>query len=113
MHVAGFAPATMLLAAVSFRAQPHKRGELLSVVDDIVLRMRQAPGCGRARLLVDADDSNAFQLESEWQALDTAERFFESREFQIFKGIRILLRDEPVMVLDEVQSRTTRTVRAR
>jgi hypothetical protein len=39
--------------------------------------------------------------------------FFNSREFQIFKGIRILLRDEPVIVLDEVRCRVTRLLRAR
>ncbi len=89
---------SMLLASVSFRAQPHKREEILSAVDEMVERMRQAPGCGRCRLLVDTDDPNAFTLESEWQSAAAADAFFESREFQIFKGIRILLRDEPLIV---------------
>ena len=101
---------SMLLASVSFRAQPHKREEILSVVDEMVERMRQAPGCSRCRLLVDTDDSNAFTLESEWQASTAADAFFESREFQIFKGMRILLRDEPLIVFDEIRSRTTRLI---
>ena len=67
--------------------------------------MRSASGCARSRLLEDADDPNAFTVLSEWQSADTADAFFSSRDFQIFKGIRILLRDEPVIVLDEVQSR--------
>jgi len=103
----------MILASVSFRAQPHKRAEILSAIDPAVERMRQAPGCGRCRLLVDTEDSNAFTLASEWQSMFAANAFFESRDFQIFKTIRILLRDEPLIVFDEVQSRVTRLVRAR
>jgi quinol monooxygenase YgiN len=103
----------MLLATVSFRAQPHKRGEILSAIDETVARMRQAPGCGRCRLLVDTEDPNAFTLASEWQSTASAETFFDSREFQIFKGIRILLRDEPMIILDEVASRVTRLIRGR
>jgi quinol monooxygenase YgiN len=102
----------MLLASMSFRAQPHKRAEVLSAVDETVRRMRGASGCARSRLMADADDPNAFTVFSEWQSTDTADVFFSSREFQIFKGIRILLRDEPVIVFDEVRSRVTRLLRA-
>jgi quinol monooxygenase YgiN len=103
----------MLLATVSFRAQPHKRAELLSAIDETAERMRHAPGCQRCRLLVDNEDSNAFMLASEWQTLFAAEAFFASRDFQVFKGIRILLRDEPVMIFDDVRSRVTRLIHAR
>jgi len=103
----------MLLASISLRAQPHKRGEILTAVDEMVERMRQANGCGRSRLVVDSEDPNAFTIESEWQTPLAADTFFDSREFQIFKGIRILLKDEPVMTLDEVRARTTRVIRTR
>jgi len=103
----------MLLASINFRAQPHKRAELLSAVDDIIEHMRQASGCGRCRLLVDSEDPNSFSVISEWQMARDADAFFDSREFQIFKGVRILLRDEPVMVRDEVASRVTSLIRAR
>jgi quinol monooxygenase YgiN len=102
----------MLLVSVTFRAQPHKRGEILSAVDETVERMRQAPGCGRCRLMVDTEDPNAFTLSSEWLSMTTADAFMSSRGFQIFKGIRMLLRDEPIIVIDEVQSRVTRLIRA-
>jgi|SRR5689334_11849205 quinol monooxygenase YgiN len=103
----------MLLASVSFRAQPHKRGEVLSAVDETAERMRQAEGCQRVRLLVDNEDPNAFTLASEWDSFVAAETFFASREFQMFKGVRILLREEPVVVFDDVRSRVTRLIRAR
>jgi quinol monooxygenase YgiN len=74
--------------------------------------MRTTSGCARSRLFEDADDPNAFTLLSEWHSAATADIFFNSRDFQIFKGIRILLRDEPVIVFDEVQSRMVRLLRA-
>jgi len=101
----------MLLASIGFRVQPHKRDEVLSAADETVRRMRSATGCARSRLLADADDPNAFTMLSEWQSADTADVFFNSRDFQIFKGIRILLRDEPVIVFDEVHSRIVRLLR--
>ena len=106
------APA-MLLASIGFRVHPHKRDEALSAVDDTVRRMRTAPGCARTRLLADTEDPYTFTVFSEWQTAASADSFFASREFQIFKGIRILLRDEPVMTLDEVRARTTRVIRTR
>jgi quinol monooxygenase YgiN len=102
----------MLLASIGFRVQPHKRSEALSAVDETVRRMRITSGCARSRLLEDADDPNAFMLLSEWHSVATADLFFNSRDFQIFKGIRILLREEPVIVLDEVQSRMVRLLRS-
>lgn len=114
-HIMGTAPdgstQGMFLASIGFRIQPHKRDEVLSAVDETVRRMRQASGCARSRLMADAEDPNAFTVLSEWQSADTADTFFSSRDFQIFKGIRILLRDEPVLVLDDVRSRVTRLLR--
>ena len=64
------------------------------------------------RLLVDTENPNVFTLSSEWEAAD-ANAFIESREFQIFKSIRILLREEPVVTMDEIRSRATRLIRSR
>jgi quinol monooxygenase YgiN len=102
----------MLLASIGFRVQPHKRSEALSAVEETVRRMRITSGCARSRLLEDSDDPNAFMLLSEWHSTATADLFFNSRDFQIFKGIRILLREEPVIVFDEVQSRMVRLLRS-
>lgn len=108
----GSAARGVLLASVGFRVQPHKRDEVLSAVDETVRRMRIAAGCARSRLMVDADDPNTFTMISEWQSVDTAQVFFSSRDFQVFKGMRILLRDEPVIVFDEVHTRVVRLLRA-
>ncbi len=111
MTVAAEVGTGMLLASIAFRAQPHKRAEVLSAVDETLRHMRGAPGCARTRLMADADDPNTFMVLSEWRSASSADSFFDSREFQIFKGIRILLRDEPVIVLDEVRSRVMRLLR--
>jgi quinol monooxygenase YgiN len=102
----------MLLASISFRIQPHKRAEALSAVDALVQRMRTADGCARSRVLSDSEDQNLFVVASEWSDANTAEAFFGSREFQIFKGVRILMREEPFIVLDDVRARVTRLMRA-
>jgi quinol monooxygenase YgiN len=104
--------AGLLLASVAFRIQPHKREEVLSAVDDTLRRMREAPGCMRSRLLADAEDPSTFTVVSEWRSADCADGFFNSRAFRMFYGLRILLRDEPVIVLDDIRSRVTRLLRA-
>ena len=102
----------MLLASISFRVQPHKRAEALSAVDALVEWMRAAEGCARSRVLSDSEDQNLFMVASEWQDANAAEAFFGSRQFQIFKGVRILMREEPFIVLDDVRARVTRLMRA-
>lgn len=98
----------MLVASISFRVQPHKRAEALSAVDALAQRMRSLPGCARSRVLTDSDDVNALVMASEWHDAEAVEAFFDSREFQIFKGVRFLLRDEPFIVIDDVRARATR-----
>ena len=51
-------------------------------------------------------------IASEWSDADAAEAFFGSREFQIFKGVRILMREDPFITLDDVRARVTRLLRA-
>lgn len=97
----------MLVATIGFRAQPHKRAEVLDAIDEIVERMRKAAGCCRSRLLMDTDDPNVYALVSEWLSGEHADTFFNSRDFQIFRGIRVLLKDEPAIIMDEVHTRTT------
>jgi quinol monooxygenase YgiN len=109
LHPLDFA---MLLATISFRVQPHKRAEALCAVDSLVQRMRMVHGCARSRILADTEDQNLFMLASEWNDAAAAEAFLSSREFQIFKGVRILMRDEPFIVLDDVRTRVTRLMRA-
>jgi quinol monooxygenase YgiN len=101
----------MLLATLCFRVLPHKRAEGLGAIDMLAGHMRSAVGCGRSRVMNDTEDINAFVLLSEWKESGHADTFFSSREFQIFKGIRILLRDEPYIVLDDVRTRMTRMMR--
>jgi quinol monooxygenase YgiN len=102
----------MLLASIIFRVQPCKLAEALSAVDDLAHVMRATQGCSRSRVLSDSDDPNSYILASEWCDTNAAEAFFGSRHFQIFKGIRILMREEPFIVLDDVRARVTRLMRA-
>jgi hypothetical protein len=44
---------------------------------------------------------------SEWSSGEEASAFLNSREFQLFRGIQILLRGRPLVVFDEVRNRQT------
>jgi quinol monooxygenase YgiN len=103
----------ILLARTCFRVKPYKRAEVLSAVDETVERMRRASSCRHCQLLVDSEDANTFCLLSEWRSASDADEFFSSREFQIFRHIRILLQEEPVILLDQVEARETRVIEAR
>jgi len=98
----------MVITWLHFRTQPHKQAEILSAVDQLVVHMLRARGCARGRVLSDLEDSNAFLIVSEWASLDDVNAFLASREFRIFRGIRMLLRGQPTFVLDEVRHRVTR-----
>ncbi len=100
----------MVRVSLRIRMRPHKRDEALNAIDALAERMRHAPGCSRCALLTEVEDHNSVALESEWTDMKSAEAFFDSRELQILRGIRILLRDEPLIVLDDVRERVTRMI---
>jgi quinol monooxygenase YgiN len=99
-------------ASLCFRVRPHKAQEVLSAMEVLADRMRRAPGCARSRLLADVEDPCSYTLTSDWEDSAAADAFMESRDFLVFRGIRILLREEPYLVLDEVRSQVTRLLRA-
>ena len=101
----------MVLLSFAFRTQSNKRDEVLSAVDGAVERLRHLPGCSRGRLFADSEDPDSFTLVSEFASVDQADVFLACKEFQVLKGIRMLLRDEPIVVLDDVRTRLTRLVR--
>jgi len=101
----------MVLVWISLRAQAHKRPEVISAVDALIERMRRATGCGRGQLYVDSEDPQALTLLSEWDTIEDAETFLSSKLVQAFRGIRILLRGEPLIVFDVLQARVTRLFR--
>jgi quinol monooxygenase YgiN len=89
----------VVTTSLSFRVQPQSLGEVLSVVGEIAERMRRSTGCRHSRLFSDVDDPHAFVFVSEWPDTHSAKMFFLSREFRVFRGIRLLLRNEPLVVL--------------
>jgi quinol monooxygenase YgiN len=96
----------MVRASVAFSVRLPKRSEALSAFDSLGDVMRRAPGCSAIRLLSDQEDGSAFEIVSEWSDADDAEAFFASDDFRLFRGIRILLASDPLIVLDHVRSRT-------
>ena len=96
----------MQVASVTLRVDQRKRSEALSAIDALMRHMRAWPGCLTCRLYVDATDGTELVLMSEWDERRDVEEFLASRDFLILKGMRILLREDPQALLDDVRSRT-------
>jgi quinol monooxygenase YgiN len=96
----------MQVASVTLRVHQRKRVEALSAIDELMRHMRASPGCVSCRLLVDAVDGTDLTLISEWDDRRDVETFLGSRNFLILTGMRILLREDPQAVLDDVAVRT-------
>lgn len=100
----------MFITWLHFRAQPHKRPEILSAVDQLLLHMRDAPGCANGKVLEETEDPNALVVVAEWESQDNINAFLSSSDFQIFRGVHPLLRGRPTVVLDEVRHRVSRLI---
>lgn len=101
----------MVAASLSFRVQPERRDEILTAAAVLLAQMRGLVGCGRSILLADVQDPNNVTLASEWMDGRLAESFFASEEFQHFRAL--LVRDEPMLVLDDMRAQVTRLIRSR
>ena len=101
----------MLVASITFRVRADKRSEVVSAVEAIVERMGRAAGCKSSRALASIEDSSILTMSSEWSDLESAEAYFESHNFQVFRGLRILLRDEPCIVFYDVRNQFTKMIR--
>ena len=101
----------MQVASVTLRVHQKKRVEALSAIDELMRQMRASPGCLSCRLLVDSVDGTDLRLISEWDERRDVEAFLASRNFLILTGMRILLREDPQAVLDEITARTRVSLR--
>ena len=105
-HFAAGALASMHIATMNLRVRDDKRSEALSAIDGFIRRMRSWPGCLTCRLLADASDGEMLTLVSEWDSREGLDGFIASREFLILQGMRMVLRDDPQVILDEILLRS-------
>ena len=99
-------PPAMHIATMNLRVRDDKRSEALSAIDGFIRRMRLWPGCLTCRLLADASDCEMLTLVSEWDSREGLDGFIASREFLILQGMRMVLRDDPQVILDEILLRS-------
>jgi quinol monooxygenase YgiN len=103
----------MHVATVNLRVRDDKRSEALSASDGFIRRMHAWPGCLTCRLMVDASDGQLLTLVSEWDSREALDDFLESREFLIIQGMRMVLRDDPQVILDEILVRSRMSLGAK
>jgi quinol monooxygenase YgiN len=103
----------MHVATVILRVRDDKRAEALSAIDGFIGRMHMWPGCLTCRLLTDAGDNQTLTLVSEWDSREGLDGFLGSREFLILQGMRVVLREEPQVILDEILLRSRISLGAR
>jgi quinol monooxygenase YgiN len=96
----------MHVATVNLRVREDKRSEALSAIDGFIRRMHAWPGCLTCRLMSDAGDTQLLTLVSEWDSREALDSFLASREFLILQGMRMVLRDDPQVILDEILLRS-------
>ena len=96
----------MHVATVNLRVKDDKRAEALSAIDGFVRRMHMWPGCLTCRLMTDAGDTQLLTLVSEWDSREALDGFLASREFLILQGMRLVLREDPQVILDEILLRS-------
>jgi quinol monooxygenase YgiN len=96
----------MHIATVNLHVRDDKRTEALSAIDGFIRRMHSWPGCLTCRLLADAGDNQMLTLVSEWDSREGLDGFLASREFLVLQGMRVVLRDDPQVILDEILLRS-------
>lgn len=97
----------MYVASVWLQVRPSKRPETLSAFRQLIRGMRASPQCVACRCLASTDDDNSLLLVSEWSSREALDGLLTSREFQVLRGMRMLLQRAPQMIVDEVGSRRT------
>jgi len=103
----------MHVATVIMRVKDDKQSEAMSAIDGFIGRMHTVPGCLTCRLMADTGDSQLLTLVSEWDSREALDGFLSSREFLILQGMRMVLRDDPQVILDEILLRSRMSLGAR
>jgi quinol monooxygenase YgiN len=101
----------MLVVSVLLRIRAEKRSEFLGAIDSLLPRMRWLPGCLGCRLVAEYDAVDTWSIVCEWDGRHTFDRFLRSRELDILQGMRMLLRDDPRVTVDDVVTRAHSTLR--
>jgi quinol monooxygenase YgiN len=93
------------VATVRLSARHDKRAEVASALEHLLRRVRRYPGCVECRLLSDADDPDCLTLVSDWRSRTALDAFMASRDFEVIRGMRILLDAAPQTTVDKVAER--------
>ena len=92
----------MLIGSFVCRVKPDKQSEFCASVADLMDRVRWLEGCRECRLVADVEMAGTYTVLSEWVDRTSLDRFLQSPEYSVLKGMRILMEDEPRLGVNEV-----------
>jgi quinol monooxygenase YgiN len=96
----------VLIGSFACRVKPDKQSEFCASVADLMDRVRWLRGCVDCLLVADVAMDGSFRLISGWSDRAGLDRFLQSAEYRVLKGMRILMEDEPRLTVDEVVRRS-------
>jgi quinol monooxygenase YgiN len=88
-------------------AKPEKQSELHASLGDLMDRTRWMPGCLGCRLVSATEDRRSLTLIHEWSDRLALDRFLESAEYRVLRGMRFLMDGEPRLAVDDVVTRAS------
>jgi quinol monooxygenase YgiN len=95
----------VLIGSLTCHVKPEHEAEFLDSAGTLLERARRFNGCLACRLVNEHPDPCAYVLITEWADRSSLNRFVASREFQILRGMQILMRDAVSFVVDDVLTR--------
>ena len=97
--------AAVLVTTFACRVKPENEAELQVSLSNLMDRTRWLPGCLGCWLVAATDDSRSLTLIHEWTDRKALDRFLQSGEHRVLKGMRFLMDEEPRMSVDTVVTR--------
>lgn len=96
----------MFICSTACRIRPEKQAEFLTSMQDLMERTRWLPGCFGCRLVAELGEPSAVTIVMEWADRESLDQFLQSTEYHIILGMRILMDEEPRVIVDQVVTRT-------
>ena len=95
----------MLIGSLICHVKAEHETEFLDSAATLLERARRLSGCLACRIVNEHPSARTYVLVTEWADRPAFNRFVASREFQILRGMQILMHDDVSVIVDDVLTR--------